>query len=273
VIGALGRLLRPRYVILATLLAGAWQIVGLFRPDAPSPRQASRDALRLEACRLAAVQLPALPAEGEVAVLRLAGDDTGDVTDVLRAAIDDAGLYHQQSRGAIRGLLDRLGSADRGVGDLETALEAAREREVPYALFGQVTESIIGDGLAQIRLQLGVAQVAMGAMLGEVDVSHPPIELTRDWGSMFTRAGVWLAGIILLPLLTWPLAAAILERESNAATLAGLLGYTLAAALGAVAVMEFHVAGWWEWAQIVAASVLAFGYDYAAFCLVEARRA
>ena len=265
------KLLRPKVILTVALAAGGWQVYSSLKAR-PVPLDAPRQEAAEKACWRAVEILPDLPEPpGPVAVLRLEGDATGYVTGKLRELIERTGRYTQPPPSLLERIKERLDVDETPVGTVEAALDAAGRLQVPYVLFGRVSGFASDQERGRIRMDLTVLDAATGAPVAPALTARYP-EPSPDRGRAIWRLLLWLAVTALLPLVTLPLVRAVLERESNAATLAGLLAWTAVPVVLALGLEGFAVSGWYGWTRIAAAVIIALAYNYCVFCVVEERR-
>ena len=267
----LAGLLCSRWAIAGLLAVAAWEGYLLMKPKAVAPVDELRQRAADDACFRALEKLPPLPRGSVLAVMRLEGDKTGFVTDRLRAIIGREGTYRQPEPSLVQRMMTELQIDESPVTSLDKALAAAKRVGAPFVIFGRVPEFRSDRQTAHIRMELQVADVATGRSLGQVLVVLPdPAEANRlGW---YWRVLIWLAAVGLLPLMTWPLVRKVLEVESNPATLAMLLAYSLAAWVLAYGLTGFAIAGWLMAGVLLVAFVAAVLYNYAMFALVDRSR-
>ena len=274
-IGAVAKVFRPKWALAAAAVVAAWQAYVLLKP-APGPLDEPRQEVAEKACWLAVEKLPKLPEGDKVAVLRLAGDKTGYVTDKLRAMAERTGRFSQPAPSLIERAMQQLQIGEKAVDALPGALAAGREAQVPYVLFGRVWDFTSDLETGRIRLELTLASVADGKPAAppvRVVVPDPdaPTLGAVVWSGVW-RFGLWLLAVLLLPVVTHPAIRSVLDRESNFATLLAMVGYAAAAWVLAFALSGFAVAGWLAGLMLPAAFVAAILYDYYAFSVIEQRR-
>ena len=94
----------------------------------------------------------------------------------------------------------------------------------------------------------------------------------KTLGVLVEQLMIWLGGVIVLPLVTWPILRSIFKAESNAANAATLAIYSLAAWGGAFALCGFAIAGWGTALLLLAALLAAFVYNFRIFTRIEESR-
>ncbi|KPK47666.1 MAG: hypothetical protein AMK72_08125 [Planctomycetes bacterium SM23_25] len=274
IIRTIASLLKPRWALVALVLVAVWEGYLLLRPPEPSgPLDEPRREVAEEACWQAVEKLPEVPTAGHVAVLRLAGDGTQEVTKRLRELIERTGTYEQPEPGILDRVMEELKIGEREVGTLEDALAAARFVRTPYALFGRIHEFTSDRDAGRIRMELTLADVGRAKAVGQpIIVAVPDPEARMRWILGLVRVAVWVLVTALLPVVTLPRVRRILETESNAKILLGLLAYSCAAGVLALGLKGFSVSGWLWGVLLLGAVLLAFLYTYLVFSLVERRQ-
>ena len=273
-IAAASKIIRPKWALVAAAIVAAWQAYVILKPKRPAldaPRQEAAE----QACWQALDKLPSLPRD-KVAVLRLAGDQTGLVTQKLRDVAERAGQFAQPAPGLLDRVLRELRIDEKPVDSLEGALAAGQKAEVPYVLYGRVWDFTSDLHTGRIRMELTLVSVAdarpaiAAVRIAVPDPDAPTLGQTV-WSGAW-RFGVWLAAVVLLPIVTYPVIKRVLDRESNLAILLALVGYALAAWVLAFALSGFAIAGWLAGLVLLAGFVAALLYDYYTFCVIERRR-
>ena len=273
-IRSVAKFLHPKWALAALVLVAAWEGYLLLKPSSPPvPVDEPRQAVAEAACWQAADRLPSPPLEGKVAVLRLKGDRTGHVTERLRAVIERTGKYAQPEPGVLDRIMEELKIEEREIGDLDAARAAARLAGTPYVLFGTISEFISDRDSGRIRMELTLADVERGHVIGgPIPVAVPDPEARGRWAWGFAWVAVWILVTALLPLVTLPLIRRVLETESNVKTLGCLLAYALASGAIALGLMRFSVTGWTEALVLAGSVVVAVTYAYFIFAIIESRR-
>ena len=279
-IPVIGRMLKLKWALAGLLAIGAWEAYTILRPE-PIELDEPRRKVADEACWQAVERLPSLDIDGQVAVLRLDGDKTGYVTKRLRQLIERTGKYRQPAESLVTRVMQDLQIEETPVADPQQAASAGRRMKVPYVLLGRVHRFASDRRQGVIEMELTVLDVEKRSAVAEpllVAVPSPgarpgaPGHASSRWSAPATRALIWLAAVVLLPLATMPLIRRVLARESNTATGVALGAYAVVGWLVALALVGFNIAGWLPGLLMLAAFVIALAYDYYAFNRIEQNR-
>ena len=270
-IKSIAKTFRLRWVFLAVAVVAAWEGYVLLKPQ-PHPLDEHRRDVAVEACWEAVEKLPKLPTAGSVAVLRLAGDTTGYVTDQLRGLIERKGKYTQPRPTLIDRVMRELKIDENEVGLADKARAAGQETKSPFVLFGRVSEFTSDRSEGRIRMELSVLDVGSGRLVGETVRIAVPDDTAGGGLAIAWAVLIWLAFTMLLPFAGWGVIRWVLRKETNLATGTALIGCAMLSWLLGFGLIGFAISSWLTGAGLLLAFVLTLAYDYAIFIAIEARK-
>lgn len=226
-------------MVISSILYGAYTVAKPAKPELTAEQ--TEMIAKLDGQVSAWLSELAVPRATTV-FLTLGRDEFGFVSDPLRQVVWQSDRFDLVDA-SWRDKLCKLADWSRPtVGSVKDAVAAARARDCRYALWGRVDDlsDVRGEARLAVRLELVEAadqqRVADQRFEVESGDSSPPLFVGasgRERGShvsVVTLLFLWLIATLLLPLLTYPLGQRIFTMESNAATLALLIGYVLASA-------------------------------------------
>jgi hypothetical protein len=267
----LGRtLLKP---IVAGVLAVAALFEGYFLMQ---PTGASIEMMRRRAaertCKEVAADLPKRAGVPSLAVLNLAGDPSGVVTQMLREEVAAGAEYRVLEEPFFRKLLRELGKDNVPVSRLSDAVALARGIGVDLVLFGEVSPA--PEGIPQLKLEMRMAERQSGQAVFVRSYGNPPAGKSSwrsrlEYSSKGRRIFIWVVFTLLLPIATIPLLRRVVALDSNLLNLALLLTYT---ALDVVAAhLLTGAAGITVWSSIILLAALVAGlcYNYGIASLID----
>lgn len=263
-------LLRPRTALVLLALVGAWEAYVWLRPAGEGGLDEARQQMASEACWRVVEKLPSLPEGAVLAVAPLAGDTGGHVTKQLRTFLFRSGHVVMPEEGLLDRIRRELGFSESAPPDRDAAVELARRAGATHVLTGRVADfgTIRDEGRIDLRLQ--VVPVAGGESTS-LAVRLPDSAEARRWSTRIWAIVGWIAGALALPLVCWPVVKAVLEKESNAATLGLLVGLSVLAAGGAMWLWDVGT-GWIAAVAVPVAFLASITYNYIIFAGIEASR-
>lgn len=212
-----------------------------------------------------------------VVLLPFAGDPTNYVSDQLRAAIEQTGLFALHSRSLTDELRQKLKLSSDATPTLAKALKVGHDAGVQGVLFGQVeTQGSTNDG-ASLNLHVCLAQVAGGKLIFDRHytraVSGGPVvaalvqgqagkAVTGGKSNSVKRFLGWLLVILLLPVFTISFIRTMVRKESNQTNAVVLAIYTAADALFALLILG-AVSSFWTALLFLGLLGAAFSYNVA----------
>lgn len=259
---------RAGTVLLAFFLGSqAWEALGP-NPPAVSP-------LRVD---IAETVLPDIVKDlrearrdnGTVALLPLAGDTSGYITERLRAIIGPSGILDLREKTAMEKARGLLGLRETGVGDPANARNAGEALGVQGVLFGNVRafESFGGD--AALDLDVRLLDIASGALLldrrytkettaGFLNTAKIQEEMAQI--NAPKRFFVWLLAVLLLPVFTIGFIRAMVRKDTNQHNAMTLAIYSIADALLAWLLLGAAISTWVSVALFIVAVAAAVWYN------------
>ncbi|MBP8132311.1 MAG: hypothetical protein KA184_22245 [Candidatus Hydrogenedentes bacterium] len=207
---------------------------------------------------------------GTVALLPLAGDPSGYLTNQFRLVIAPSGVLDLRDRTLGEKVRGALGLRLAGVADAAAAREAGAALGVEGVLFGQVRAFESFDGDAALDLDLRLLDVASGALLldrrytketspgilsaGRVQEEMAKINAPR-------RFLAWLVIVLLLPVFTIGFIRAMVRKDTNRSNAATLVIYSAADALLAYLLLGAALSNWVAVLLFLAAVAAAAWYN------------
>lgn len=263
--------------VLALMLFEGYQLSGSKDDSLGFMRRNLADRV----CTKVVQDIPKFQGVPSIAVLDMAGDETGFVTELLQEKIGASGEYRMVDPSFLGKLLREFGQEKRPVSTLGEAVSLARKLGVDFVIFGEVPSFAARENDATLRLELRMAERATGQAVYvrsyDEEIGGSLILSTR-WrarladSSKGRRVFIWIGFTLLLPLLAIPLIRRVTSAESNLINLALLAVFTL---------MDMFVAlfltGFWIptiWTALVLLLALAAGgyYNYRITSFIEEMR-
>lgn len=272
VFGRVRSILFSKWMLLAGLVAVAWQGWQVVRPKPWAPNELQQAAAE-RVCWQAAEAIPAgLPDIEKIAVVRLGGRDVnGYISKKLAECMHQLGRYEVLHETFIGKLMRELGIDEHPVTRLDEAVKAGKQMGVSGVVFGNVPEFTSDQHSASVRLNLRVANVKTGeAVFADSFAQREPPSPASLEGirhsvlatAVIQRVIIWLAFAVLLPLVLVSFIKHLLTKESNAVNFAMLAGLTLADLAVAFLLCGLVVLTWLPGLAIVAAAVAGGAYNY-----------
>ncbi len=277
-------MLRSIATLAVCLLLGlaGYALYGHWNRHRPEPL----DPYRREAARLVADEIVGKirvdnDLDGPVLMLPLAGDKGEDeVSDMLRAALDDAGRYRLIAPGV---LFDYLEAEQKSRDSLRDDPAAIAKAAATLGADGLLTGKIIrfpaprGHDKTEIELSLALHGKDGGLVFEEryrASVEPNPFSLAYWRATIagvggWTRFLAWLGFVLLLPAALVPLIKKALARESNATNAWLLLGQTAAGAFAAFVALELRIDGAFDALALLVATVATAMFNFLATSTVE----
>ncbi len=236
-----------------------------FSGQAPIPDdRLTRTAAPLVSQAVAELPMPGRPSR--LLLLPLHGDSTEHLRMMLHGAIAESGKYTLVKPGVLAKRLANLGLDLPTPRTVESAGMLAKTLPGDLALWGEVetwkpasssgaepaamafTLYLFDNGkpIWQRRLDLAEGSTPEG------DATMPPGGL--DWSGLLLRLGAWLALVLALPFLLWPVTGDLIRRRDNNANALMLGLYSLISLAGAWLLCRGLLAG----AGLAVTLVLAF---------------
>jgi hypothetical protein len=269
--------------VVATMVVAvaAWIVYGQLSTPVGEPL----DPYRREAARLVSVIVAQTISidnqlDGPVAFLPLVGDSRGEVSQLLRRALDDSGKYRLLDPAVVDAALSKLGlSADQARSDAKGRNELLAALSAQGVMSGTIDSfpDPRGQRRTELRLTLRAVdtrgqQVLEQRFAGAIEpslFSLPWLRAELAATSPMTRFLLGLLAVLLAPVLLLKVIAQVLAKDSNLPNLVLLLSLTAWGALTAWVALGLRVDGFWSgmaWLVAIAASAL---YNYVAVAAVE----
>jgi hypothetical protein len=237
-----------------------------------------RRNLAQRVCAKAADELPRRNGIPSIAVLDLAGDVQGLVTNLLRDRIAATGEFHLMEEPFLRKLLREFGKDGAPITRLADAVATARETGVDMIVFGEIPEFAVRQDSAALKLELRMAERASGQAIfarsyfesvggGGLASSYWRARIADS--SKGRRIFIWVAFTLLLPLVSFPLIRRLLSEDSNLLNLVLLLAYTIVDMLFALLLTGFWIPTVWTAGILVLALAASGYYNYRIAAMVD----
>ncbi len=271
-----GRILLKPVALVVLSASMLFEGYHLLAPSGDSLGGIRRD-LAEQVCGKAVDELPKMNGVPSLAVLNLAGDDQGLVTEILRARLEASGEFRLMEPGFFRKLLREFGKEEAPVSRLADAVDMARKLGVDLVLFGELPEFKASADRAAIRLELRMAERATGQALFARSYSESVGSGPGRFSWRARMAGsakgrrifIWVAFTLLLPLLTVPLIRRIISVESNLVNLVLLVAYTAVDLALAFFLTGFWIPGIWTAVVLLLALAASALYNYVIASFIE----
>ncbi|MGC9261358.1 MAG: hypothetical protein ACP5I8_14930 [Phycisphaerae bacterium] len=255
---------------IALMLNLAWQAWDNFGPHRPEV-----SALRAQMVKNV---LPSMVADLQragkrfrhVELLHLQNDPSGYVTNQLRSALGQSGIFDLQPRTFIARLEGAFGIARPGVGDAATAMRDAQGQNA--VIFGTVRRFYSAGDSGRLDLSLNLADIATGHVVfsRRYQETHSPTEILPvgttaglSLAARLRRLLGWLITILLLPVFTIGFLRATVRKKSNRANAFAMGVYTAVDAGLAILFMGISFSSWLAMAFLILAVTAAAAYNVA----------
>ena len=222
-----------------------------------------------------------------VILLHFANDSTGFVTDTLRDKLNSSGILTLDDMTLLEKFRKKMGIREEGYSSKLTALNAVKGRDAEGVLWGtiekyesfeggvilkgswQIVDIKTGDIICEGTLDEDTSKKAP-AKVAEVveDVSEtmaPVAEATQEvpW---YIRFLIFVLAVLLLPIMTISFLRTMVAKHSNGLNASILTLYTLIGAILAFFMVGASFDSGWSVVMFIAASVIAFIYNYFIMC-------
>jgi hypothetical protein len=273
----LGRTMVKTFIYAGLGLSLLYQGYQVLTPDGETPGL-MRQNLAERICAQVARDLPKMEGMPSLAVLDLAGDKEGFLSNILREKIIAAERYRILDESFFRKLMREAGRAGVPVSNLEDAIAAARQIGVDLILFGEVPEYDVTEKTGTLKVELRMAERSTGQAVfvrTYKEEAGGDLVLNSYWrariagSSKGRRIFIWVVAVLLLPLATLPLIRRLTSEESNALNLVMLLGYTILDMFLALLLTGVWIPTIWTAAILVLALAGSGYYNYLVASFVE----
>jgi hypothetical protein len=259
--------------LLGYLVLQAWLHFGPERPRLGQLRQKVANAIITQVADDLYRSRP--PNIRSVFLFQIENDSTDYVTDGLRQAITDTGVFELRDRAPGDRLRKALRLRIPSPRDYQSAVEECRRLGVDGVLVGNLLRLESHDGSARAELELTLADLSTGQPVfrrsyskellpetGALRAAPPnaddPIRLPGTAAQRFTG---WLLFVLLLPIVTFSFARNTARKDSNQANATALAIYTLAGAATWWLSMGISFDSWPSILSAVAACAAVFFYN------------
>jgi len=258
-----------RFIFTVVLVFILWQAWVFMRPRPRDYTEAEVGALKAVMAKAVSEWSSRLSAPTRFGVAHLVNDPHNIATTAMREALTEHTGWTVQEGSFIRKFLTDIAHAVEQATSLEEVLHAGRKVELDVVIAGRVLDVVTSNQTGRATAQLYAYDVRKGTCVfnERVVAEWRPNVIQRATRGLFhlsARAKFfsWLAFVVLLPWLTYPVTRWALARKSNPASFVVVSSYTLADLAFTLCLVGFSVAGGGPWLKFLAIFILCAAYNY-----------
>lgn len=205
-----------------------------------------------------------------LAIVHLANDNTDYLSDQIRTAVEQSGLFDVVAPPLYEKAQKLLGVVVDSSPSLNSALMTAREQGAKAVLFGRVESFESYGSAAKVEMEITLANVQSREVVFSrryskdvgmgLSSQSSAGRSAGSWGGS-SRFFAWMVVVLLLPVFTISFIRAMVRKESNRSNAFTLAIYTSVDVLLAWLVLGGPLSGWLACVEFLLAIGVAFAYN------------